>query len=178
MPNPLLFASDVSFETIGITITVLGVLVSLALNLKSLFWPSKPMEEETVRKQELKEVEDKIDAKFYEYKNNHSVILMSYVPRAEFQKLESRIEFLAQNYKELSEYSHKNIDDVLNKANQIALRIEALHHAIDKDRAGDRDKILEKIEQTSKDRSTHIDTLSNRISGLEFQVTELASREG
>lgn len=183
--------ADFTFNDILTVLTAISVAIIMTVNIKNLFWPSKPIGQQYVEQHELDntstEVNKKVDdlrnttlALVSELKTNLSATLTSYVTRSEYQKVDSRLETLAQNHKELADYTHDNVHNLLDKINAIALRIETMHRSIDKEMSADRDRILEKIENTTKEKLVVIEKLfarieynSDRIIGLEAQINSI-----
>lgn len=188
--------ADLNFSDISGLITLSGVCVVLVVNLKQLLFPSRPSGQEPVKKEDLLLLKSELEKKYDEYRlsnnnntqanknyvdstiaeirNSFTAALSAYVTKVELQKLETKIELIAQSNQELSAYTYTHVKELMDKMNAMAVRIENMHHAIDKEMASDRDRILSKIDSVSFDRSiaieklvTRIEILSNKMASIE-----------
>lgn len=161
---------SVSPQDIGVLILSVSVLVIMADRIKALFFPNKSIDQELVRKADLAE-----------YKTNLMSLLATYVSRLEMQKLESKFEILSDNqktiadsHKALGDFTQKNVQDLLEKINAIAIRIEVMHRDISKEVGASGEKVIARLEIQEDDQRMVIDKLSSKleVSSARLQAVE------
>lgn len=179
-------------------ITTLSIFAVLAMNLKNLFWPQKPLEQQYVLRYEFEELKDekvedkksvkehnealenKLEARMEQFRASFNDKLDSYVSKAEFMKIETKLEAMINNHDKLSGYTSKSIDkladELSNKVTDIHIRIDTMHKDITKELAVDLNRILEKIDTTTRDKILMFDKFNSKLNNLEIQITRLDNK--
>ena len=133
----LLFAeaevhTGVSLTDVGMVVTALATILLVIDRVKTIFWPTKPMQEEYVRKGELDELKTKME---------------SFVTRLELQRLEAQINTLSQDQKDLGKTTTAKYEDMCKSIGEVRLTIEQVRREVHIEVNQAADKIIGRILQ-------------------------------
>lgn len=159
----LLFAeaeakTSVSFADIGMVLTALAVILLVIDRVKTIFWPSKPMDEEYVRKAELSQELTEIKTSHSKYVDDLKIDsndqikdlkekMETFVTRLELQRLESQILVLVNDHKDLVKWTATKYDDMSRSISDLRVSIEQVRREIRVETDNAADKIIRHIAQ-------------------------------
>jgi len=124
-PYPVITVGEIGTWVMGLALILL-----ILDRAKSLFWPSKPIAEEYIRRAELEEIKNKLE---------------NFVTRLELQRLEQQIINLGNDHKDLAKSTQLKYDDMCKSINELRVSIEQVRREVHVEINGAVDRIISRI---------------------------------